>query len=112
MLTIKLNGLSRVLEFYLYITTMLRVYLPQGPLCEVENPRNDHVGELFDAHIVDVYAVVVELAPVGKVVVHGEYWDARSVGGTVAVGNQVRVVTVSDRSLDVAALDDSAEGSS
>jgi membrane-bound serine protease (ClpP class) len=60
----------------------------------------------------EVGRVIGELAPVGKVVVHGEYWDARSVGGTVAVGNQVRVVTVSDRSLDVAALDDSAEGSS
>ncbi|MCJ7755172.1 MAG: nodulation protein NfeD, partial [Thermoanaerobaculales bacterium] len=60
----------------------------------------------------EVGRVIGEFAPVGKVVVHGEYWDARSVGGTVAVGNQVRVLTVYDRSLDVAALDDSAEGSS
>ncbi len=59
----------------------------------------------------EVGRVIGELAPEGKVVVHGEYWDARSVGGNVAVGNKVRVVKVFDRGLDVAALDDSAEGS-
>jgi len=60
----------------------------------------------------EIGRVIGDLAPVGKVVVHGEYWDARSVGGTVAVGNNVRVVEVHDRSLDVAAVDDSVEGSS
>lgn len=60
----------------------------------------------------EIGRVIGDLAPVGKVVVHGEYWDARSVGGTVAVGNNVRVVAVHDRSLDVAAVDGSVEGSS
>ena len=32
-----------------------------------------------------------ELAPVGKIIVHGEYWTARSVEGRVAVGERVRV---------------------
>jgi len=59
----------------------------------------------------EVGRVIGELAPDGKVVVHGEYWDARSVGGTVAVGSKVRVVAVHDRALDVAAVDDSEEGS-
>ena len=60
----------------------------------------------------EVGRVIGELAPEGKVVVHGEYWDARSIGGNVAVGSKVRVVKVYDRGLDVAALDDGAEGSS
>ena len=60
----------------------------------------------------EVGRVIAALAPEGKVVVHGEYWDARSVGGNVAVGSKVRVVTVFDRGLDVAALSDGAEGSS
>ena len=53
-----------------------------------------------------------DLAPIGKVAVHGEYWDARSVGGTVAAGGKVRVVAVHDRDIEVAAVDDSSEGSS
>ena len=32
-----------------------------------------------------------ELAPVGKILVHGEYWTARSVEGRVSVGERVRV---------------------
>jgi membrane-bound serine protease (ClpP class) len=60
----------------------------------------------------EIGRVIGALEPIGKIVVHGEYWDARSVGGTVAVGDTVRVMAVHDRSLDVAAVDDSAEGSS
>jgi len=60
----------------------------------------------------EVGRVIGGLEPEGKVVVHGEYWDARSVGGTVATGSKVRVVTVHDRVLDVAAIVDNAEGSS
>jgi membrane-bound serine protease (ClpP class) len=59
----------------------------------------------------EVGRVIGELNPEGKIVVHGEYWDARSISGNVAVGNKVRVVKVFDRGLDVAALDGSAEGS-
>ena len=60
----------------------------------------------------EVGRVIGGLAPEGKVMVHGEYWDARSVGGTVAAGGKVRVVTVHDRALDVVEVDGSAEGSS
>ena len=62
------------------------------------------VGELGRA--------INELSPVGKVVVHGEYWDARSVGGTVAAGGKVQVVAVRDRDMDVVAADERSEGSS
>jgi membrane-bound serine protease (ClpP class) len=62
------------------------------------------VGELGRA--------INELAPAGKVVVHGEYWDARSVGGTVAANSKVRVVAVRDRDIDVVAADEASEGSS
>ncbi len=52
-----------------------------------------------------------ELAPDGKVAVHGEYWDGRSMGGTIAAGSSVRVVAVHDRRIDVVAVGDDEEGS-
>jgi membrane-bound serine protease (ClpP class) len=52
-----------------------------------------------------------ELAPDGKVAVHGEYWDGRSMGGTIAAGSTVRVVAVHDRRIDVVAVGDDEEGS-
>ncbi len=42
-----------------------------------------------------------ELDPDGKVIVHGEYWDARSTGGRIDPGTDVRVVSVTDRRIDV-----------
>ena len=60
----------------------------------------------------EVGRAIGELAPAGKVVVHGEYWDARSVGGTVAGGTRVRVVAVGDRAIEVVPVVDSVEGSS
>ena len=51
-----------------------------------------------------------ELAPDGKVAVHGEYWDGRSMSGTIAAGNKVRVVAVHDRRIDVVAVGDDEEG--
>jgi membrane-bound serine protease (ClpP class) len=60
----------------------------------------------------EIGRVIGDLDPDGKIAVHGEYWDARSVGGTVAVGGKVRVVEVHDRLLDVAAFDDNSKGSS
>lgn len=59
----------------------------------------------------EVGRAIGELAPAGKVVVHGEYWDARSVGAAVPAGGTVRVVAVHDRSLDVAPADGTTEGS-
>jgi membrane-bound serine protease (ClpP class) len=60
----------------------------------------------------EIGRAIGDLAPTGKVAVHGEYWDARSVGGTVAGGSKVRVVAVGDRVIDVVPLGESLEGSS
>ncbi len=51
----------------------------------------------------EIGRAIGDLDPEGKVVVHGEYWDARSVGGTIAAGSKVRVVAVYDRRIDVVA---------
>ncbi len=42
-----------------------------------------------------------ELAPEGKVLVHGEYWDARSTGQVISAGTRVRVLTVGRRQIEV-----------
>jgi membrane-bound serine protease (ClpP class) len=52
-----------------------------------------------------------ELAPDGKIAVHGEYWDGRSVSGTIAAGSAVEVVAVHGRTIDVVAVGDDEEGS-
>jgi membrane-bound serine protease (ClpP class) len=52
-----------------------------------------------------------ELAPYGKVLVHGEYWDARSVGEAIAAGTPVRVLSVGQRRIDVEPAVKSGEGS-
>jgi membrane-bound serine protease (ClpP class) len=52
-----------------------------------------------------------ELAPVGKVLVHGEYWDARSTGGPIEAGTAVRVVTVGQKRIDVEPATAVGEGS-
>ena len=54
---------------------------------------------------------ISDLAPEGKVAVHGEYWDGRAIGGTIAAGVGVRVVAVHDRTIDVVAVGDNEEGS-
>jgi len=59
----------------------------------------------------DVGRAIGEIAPEGKVAVHGEYWDARTVGSTIADGGRVRVVAVRDSSIDVVAVGDKEEGS-
>ena len=42
-----------------------------------------------------------ELAPEGKVLVHGEYWDARSTGQVISAGTRVRVLAVGRRQIEV-----------
>lgn len=54
---------------------------------------------------------ISELSPDGKVGVHGEYWDGRSMGGAIAAGSAVRVVAVHDRRIDVVAIGSDEEGS-
>jgi membrane-bound serine protease (ClpP class) len=65
----------------------------------------------YEGMIGEVGRAIGELAPDGKVAVHGEYWDGTSVGGTIAAGSSVRVVAVHDRRVDVVAESDGEEGS-
>jgi membrane-bound serine protease (ClpP class) len=65
----------------------------------------------YEGMIGEVGRAIGELAPDGKVAVHGEYWDGLSVGGTIAAGSSVRVVAVHDRTVDVVAEGDGEEGS-
>ena len=56
-----------------------------------------------------------DLAPDGKVLVHGEYWDARTTSGHIDRGATVRVEAVGDKRIDVSAAEPAAtlpEGSS
>ncbi len=59
----------------------------------------------------EVGRAIGEIAPEGTVAVHGEYWDARSTGGSITDGERVRVVTVWDGWIDVASVGDDEEGS-
>jgi membrane-bound serine protease (ClpP class) len=65
----------------------------------------------YEGMIGEVGRAIGDLAPAGKVAVHGEYWDGMSVGGTIAAGSSVRVVAVHDRRIDVVAEGDGEEGS-
>jgi membrane-bound serine protease (ClpP class) len=51
------------------------------------------VGELGTA--------LSDLDPMGKVRVHGEYWNARTSGAAVAAGTRVRVLRVGEKVIDV-----------
>jgi len=55
--------------------------------------------------------VIADLAPEGKVKVHGEYWNARAQRGPVAAGASVRVVAVAGRHLHVEKVAETTEGS-
>ena len=56
--------------------------------------------------------VVVDIDPVGKVLVNGEYWDARASGAVIPAGSSVRVVAVGDKRIDVEPAGEAGEGSS
>jgi membrane-bound serine protease (ClpP class) len=49
----------------------------------------------------EIGTALAEISSDGKVLVHGEYWDARSTGGLIAKGSKVRVEAVGDKRLDV-----------
>jgi membrane-bound serine protease (ClpP class) len=49
----------------------------------------------------EIGRVVRDLEPRGKVLVHGEYWDAVTTGPSLAAGADVRVVVVEERLLRV-----------
>jgi membrane-bound serine protease (ClpP class) len=65
----------------------------------------------YEGMIGEVGRAIGDLSPDGKVAVHGEYWDGRSVGATIAAGSSVRVVAIHDRRVDVVAGGDGEEGS-
>jgi membrane-bound serine protease (ClpP class) len=52
-----------------------------------------------------------DLSPEGKVLVHGEYWDARSSGTAIEAGSPVRVLAVKQRRIDVEPAQGEDEGS-
>jgi len=56
----------------------------------------------------EVGKALSDLDPDGKVLVHGEYWDARSTGGRIDSGSDVRVQTVGDRRIDVSLAEPAA----
>jgi membrane-bound serine protease (ClpP class) len=64
----------------------------------------------YEGMVGDVGRAIGELAPNGKVAVHGEYWDATATGGTIPAGSAVRVVAVHERRLDVVAEGGGGEG--
>src|SRR5262245_39619686 len=51
--------------FHVYISLLLLLKLEELACGEVEHVGDDDVGELLDAHVVDVDALVVELAAIG-----------------------------------------------
>ncbi len=54
-----------------------------------------------DGMVGEVGRALSDLDPDGKVLVHGEYWDARSTVGRIESGSEVRVQKANDRRLDV-----------
>jgi membrane-bound serine protease (ClpP class) len=65
----------------------------------------------YDGMVGEVGRAIGDLAPNGKVAVHGEYWDARATDGPIAGGSNVRVVAVHDRRIDVVTIGGDEEGS-
>lgn len=56
--------------------------------------------------------VLADIDPIGKVLVNGEYWDARSSGAVIPAGASVLVVAVGDKQIDVKPAAEAGEGSS
>ena len=59
----------------------------------------------------EVGTALNDIDPTGKVLVHGEYWDARSASGAIASGARVRVVAVGSKLIDVEPVMAAGEGS-
>ena len=59
----------------------------------------------------EIGTALSDIDPTGKVLVHGEYWDARSASGAIASGARVRVVAVGSRLIDVEPVTAAGEGS-
>lgn len=59
----------------------------------------------------EVGKTLSDLAPEGKVLVHGEYWDARTAGAAIETGTAVRVLSVGGRKIKVEPVVGTGEGS-
>jgi membrane-bound serine protease (ClpP class) len=59
----------------------------------------------------EIGTALSDIAPAGKVRVHGEYWDARSEVGAIAAGARVRVLAVGPKRIEVEPADTAGEGS-
>ena len=59
----------------------------------------------------EVGTALSEINPTGKVLVHGEYWDARSTAVPIASGARVRVVAIGSKRIDVEPVSVAGEGS-
>jgi membrane-bound serine protease (ClpP class) len=59
----------------------------------------------------EVGTALSDINPTGKVLVHGEYWDARSTAAPIASGARVRVVAIGSKRIDVEPVSAAGEGS-
>ena len=59
----------------------------------------------------EVGTALSDINPTGKVLVHGEYWDARSTAASIASGARVRVTAVGSKRIDVEPVAAAGEGS-
>lgn len=75
------------------ITVFLLSRVIQAHRRQVMTGKKGLVGEIGRA--------LSDLDPDGKVLVHGEYWDARALGDRIDKGSEVRVESVGDRRIDV-----------
>jgi len=89
------------------VVAVLTVFL----LTRVLNAHRQRPMTGYEGMIGEVGRAIGDLAPDGKVAVHGEYWDGRSAGATIAAGSSVRVVAIHDRRVDVVAEGGGEEGS-
>jgi len=83
------------------ITVMLLSLAVRARRGKVETGSEGMIGEIGSA--------VTELAPAGKVFVHGEYWDAVSLG-PVAAGAAIRVTAIERLRLTVEPVPDETGG--
>jgi len=85
------------------ITIFLLTRVARAHRAQVMTGKEGLVGE--------VGQVLVELAPRGKIAIHGEYWDARTdAAAPLPRGARVRVVAVEGRDLVVEAAGDETAG--
>jgi len=88
--------LSVILPTAIVIATVVGFMLSRVVAAHRRRPTSGREGLVGE-----VGQVLHDLVPRGKVLVHGEYWDAVTTGAEAPRGASVRVVTVEDRRLRV-----------